>query len=157
MVRDLNTYIADLVETELAAFEGEFFWNKKAKRFEIFATIYAENKNHVPISDSDETVSSEDFIEFNDGITFYDENKAVDPNEFLACFPFAGKKGLPAGVVVAAIAYFKDILIDGQGKLEEFLADPEAEEFSLDFDRETYLNYLNEQDTSADWLSYPKF
>lgn len=157
MAKDLNTYLAELVETELSAFDGEYYWNKRERRFEIFATIYAQNQEHTPLSDVDEVVSSEDYVEFNDGIAFYDEKMKIDANEFLAVFPFSGRKGLSVAVITATVAYFKDLLIAGQDHLAAFLADDDQDAFELTFDKEEYKKYLVQYQAETELIPYPRF
>lgn len=46
------------------------------------------------IDDVDGTLSEEEFIEFEDGLLFYNPQKSVvDDEEYLVTIPYEGKKG----------------------------------------------------------------
>lgn len=157
MKQDLTTVLEELVEKYLEAYEGELLWNKRQQSFEIYATIYAENTEHVPLTDVDEVDSTEDFVEFTDGICFYNEGKPVKAEDFLAILPYPGKAGLPLGVLEATLSYFADVLQEGQEALQSFLADENAETFNLTFDPAAYQKYLAEWEEDTTMIPYPKF
>ena len=51
------------------------------------------------IDDVDGTLSEEEFIEFEDGLLFYNPQKSVvDDEEYLVTFPYEGKIGLRKAV-----------------------------------------------------------
>ena len=57
-------------------------------------SFIAENNEQVAIDDVDGTLSEEEFIEFEDGLLFYNPQKSVvDDEEYLVTILMKGKKG----------------------------------------------------------------
>ena len=60
---------------------------------EVIVRLYAENNEQVAIDDVDGTLSEEEFIEFEDGLLFYNPQKSVvDDEEYLVTIPMKGKR-----------------------------------------------------------------
>lgn len=154
--KNIETYLTDLVSKKLVPFEGEVFWNKKAYTFEIYGTIYADNQSHLAIVDVDDVVSSEEVMDFSDGVCFYEESRPVDPSEFLYAIPFNRKKGIDKKVMLGLVDYFAEVLEKGQEDLEKFITS-DQEVFELSFDKEKFEEKVASYEKEAGFISYPKF
>lgn len=153
--KNIETYLTDAVIDKLFPYEGEVFWNKKAYTFEIYGTIYADNTSRLSIVDVDDVVSSEEVMDFTDGVCFYEENHPIEPSEFLYAIPFDRKKGIEKNVLQGLVAYFADVLEKGQEDLAAFITS-DQDVFELTFDKEKLAEKIasfKEEGT----ISYPKF
>ena len=87
---------------------------------EVIVRLYAENNEQVAIDDVDGTLSEEEFIEFEDGLLFYNPQKSVvDDEEYLVTI-LMKEKGLRKAVLDGFIHYLKVVLDEGQSDLLDF-------------------------------------
>lgn len=154
--KNIETYLTDLVLDKLFPFEGEVFWNKKAYTFEIYGTIFADNTKRLSIVDVDEVVSSEEVMDFSDGVCFYDESHPVEPSEFLYTIPFNRKTGIEKKEMLGLVSYFVDVLTKGQEDLDAFI-NSDQDVFELVFDKEKFKEKVAEFDSEKGSVPYPKF
>lgn len=88
------TYLEEQLEKHLGDYEVGLDWDRKNHTIEVIVRLYAENNEQVAIDDVDGTLSEEEFIEFEDGLLFYNPQKSVvDDEEYLVTIPYEGKKG----------------------------------------------------------------
>jgi DNA-3-methyladenine glycosylase len=157
----LLTYLEARLKQIITDYEVGIEWTQKAHTIEIFFRLYAENIGNQTIDDAEGTLSEEDAIEFEDGILLYDEKKAkFVADDFLACLPFPGKKGLSKADVNGLVDYLKDVLDEGQSDLLDFLdEDSQAEIFELHFDQEKLAVEVKkyEEKLGTTFVPYPSY
>ena len=126
---DLLTFLESNIDS--LDFDGkiELFWNKRAKTFEMELTFYAENSTSQVITDAEGVSSDEPIISFSDSILFYDEKNVaqVEPEAYLACLSYAGKKGWTLARGKAFFSYLQIVLDNGRSDLLDFLNDGDKE------------------------------
>lgn len=136
-------------------------WDKKRHAFVLEITFYIENETGQELTDLDGVLSAEKVISFNDYILLYDQTKGLagyQPDDFLICLPFDGKKGWTRRQGKAFFSYLKEFLTQGQRQLAAFLADDSKETFELEWSAEAYAAKVAQTDnTEQGNLPYPKF
>ncbi len=158
---DLLTFLESNIDS--LDFDGkiELFWNKRAKTFEMELTFYAENSTSQVITDAEGVSSDEAIISFSDSILFYDEKNAtqVEPEAYLACLSYAGKKGWTLARGKAFFSYLQIVLDNGRSDLLDFLNDSDKELFELTWSMSEFERFVQAatENTAAENLPYPKF
>ena len=110
------------------------------------------------IDDATGVGSEEEVIEFEDSISLYDPVKSkIDPDDYLACLPYAGKKGMKKSELVGLVDYIKEILDEGQGDLLDFLDQEETDVFELHFDEERYAQIVAAYKGPDQMIPYPSY
>ena len=131
----------DQLDLELSKnfpYDYEINWDKKNHAVEVNFLLEVANQAGVPLTDEDGEASDQD-IYFEDSVVFYNPSKSsIDASDYLAVLPYEPKKGLSSEF----IAYFVDFLTQtaqaGQDDLMDFLQDPEAQEFAITWDAESF-------------------
>ena len=119
-------------------FDYEINWDKKNHAVEVAFLLEAQNPGGIETVDAEGNASAED-IYFEEAVLFYNPTKSrFEAENYLAALPYEPKKGLSREF----LAYFVDFLTQtaesGLDALMDFLADPEAEEFALDWNQEVF-------------------
>ena len=97
-------------------------------------------------------------IEIEDSILLYDPVKSkIDPDDYLACLPYAGNKGMKKSELVGLVDYIKEILDEGQGDLLDFLDQEETDVFELHFDDARYAQIVAAYKGPDQMISYPSY
>ncbi|MGY3750066.1 DUF3013 family protein [Vagococcus acidifermentans] len=132
-------------------------WDRKNHTVELIVVLYAANPESQQIEDADGVLSEETVIEFEDSILLYHPEKSVfDAEDYLAVFPYQGKKGLPTAFIDQLAGYLADVVTDGLSDLLDFLADETAEVFELNWQDEEFERRLASADLT-DFAAYPNY
>ncbi len=152
------TFLDEQLEQKLTDYEVALDWDSKNHTIELVIRLFAENRSKLVLDDAQGVKSQEDVIEFEDGILLYDPKKSqFEADDYLTVIPFAGKKGLPKGQLMALVFYLQEILDDGQSDLLDFLeSDNEEATFELHFDQKRYEEYVQAQKDDQ-LVSYPSY
>lgn len=119
------------------SYDYEINWDKKNHAVELAFLLEAENKDGLAIVDADDVESAENIL-YEDAVIFYNPQKSsVDAEEYLATIPYS-EKGLSKEFIAAFVDFLQETADQGLDDLMDFLADPEAEEFSAKFDSDAF-------------------
>jgi hypothetical protein len=155
------SYLDQQLTKELSDYDIAIDWDTKNHTIEVIFRLFAENNEQAAIDDIDGTLSTEEIIEFEDGVLFYNSEKSQFNNEdFLATIPYEGKKGLRKSVANGFVAYLKDVLDEGQGALLDFLADEQAAVFELNWSATAFNSAVEQAVQKLDqdeYLPYPSY
>ncbi|HIX70834.1 MAG TPA: DUF3013 family protein, partial [Candidatus Enterococcus stercoravium] len=80
--------------------------------------------------------------------------------DYLAVYPYEGKKGLRQGELDALVTYLKEVMDEGLSDLMDFLNDDDAAEvFELHWDREQFSKLVRENEAKGltTYLPYPAY
>lgn len=153
-------YLDEQISKNIDEYDLAIDWNKKEHSVEVIIRLFAENRENEQIGDIEGTLSEEEYIEFEDGILFYNPAK-IQPNseDYLALIPYEGKKGIKKSVLDGFITYLKDVLDEGQSNLLDFLSDEAAEIFELNWSQELFEKAVQkcENKTSDTYIAYPSY
>lgn len=162
MNKDIIDYLKTLLDKDEPAFDWELNWNKRQHVIELFVTIYSEAPEDVVIQDAEGTLNDEEGIQFEDAICFYDPEKSkIVLDEYLHAFPFSIKQGIEKSYLDAVIKVLRIVVGEGQTNLNEFVQNPEIEEFELVWNEKNFNQTIetakstNHYDTTL--VPYPKF
>ena len=153
-------YLDEQMSKQLEEYDLAIDWNKKSHSVEVIIHLFAENKKNEQIGDIEGTISEEEYIEFEDGILFYNPTKnQPDAQEYLALIPYEGKKGMKQSILDGFILYLKDVLADGQSDLLDFLSDEKTEFFELNWSQELFEQAIQqcENKTRDTYIAYPSY
>jgi hypothetical protein len=155
------SYLDQQLTKVLSDYDIAIDWDTKNHTIEVIFRLFAENNEQAAIDDIDGTSSTEEIIEFEDGVLFYNSEKSQFNNEdFLATIPYEGKKGLRKSVANGFVAYLKDVLDEGQGALLDFLADEQAAVFELNWSATAFNSAVEQAVQKLDqdeYLPYPSY
>lgn len=152
------TFLDEQLNKKLTDYDVAIDWDAKNHTIELVFLLFAENKEQWMIDDAQGTDSSEEVIEFEDGILLYVPGKSkIDEEDYLAVLPYEGKKGMMKKELLGLVDYIKDILDDGQGALLDFLEDEKSEVFELHFDKASYDACVAKYDGQETMIAYPKY
>lgn len=159
--KTMVSYLAEELESQLADYEVGLDWDRKNHSVEIIFRLFAENPAKLQLDDADGVTSEEEVIEFEDGILLVDPKKSkYDPKDYLAVYPYEGKKGLRQGELDALVSYLQEVLDEGMSDLLDFLNSPDEgdEIFELKWDREVFRELVAAKIKKAqDYLPYPSY
>lgn len=160
--KTMVSYLEEQLASQLTDYEVGLDWDRKNHSIEIIFRLFAENPASIALDDVDGVISDEAVIEFEDGILLVDPQKSkYDAADYLAVYPYEGKKGLREGKLAALVSYLKDVLDEGLSDLLDFLNSPadETEEFfELKWDREVFKALVAEKiKTGNEYLPYPSY
>ncbi|MHC5229902.1 DUF3013 family protein [Enterococcus sp. LJL99] len=154
------TYLDDQINKNIDEYDLAIDWDKKNHSIEVIIRLFAENKENEQIGDIEGTLSEEEYIEFEDGILFYNPAKSQpDSEDYLALIPYEGKKGIKKSVLDGFVVYLKDVLADGQSDLLDFLSNEAAELFELNWSQELFEQAVRqyENKTTDTYIAYPSY
>lgn len=153
-------YLDDQINKNIDEYDLAIDWDKKNHSIEVIIRLFAENKENEQIGDVEGTLSEEEYIEFEDGILFYNPAKSQpDSEDYLALIPYEGKKGIKKSVLDGFVVYLKDVLADGQSDLLDFLSDETAEIFELSWSQELFEQAIQqcENKMTDTYIAYPSY
>ncbi|MTD42329.1 DUF3013 family protein [Erwinia sp. CPCC 100877] len=154
------TYLDQQLSKKITEYDVALDWDNKNHTIEVVFRLFAENKENEQIDDAAGTVSTEDIIEFEDGVLFYHpEKSSFDEADFLAVIPYEGKKGLKKSLLDGFVDYLNVVLTEGQSDLLDFLADDEQEIFELNWSSEAFDAAVKKYQTadSDSYIAYPSY
>lgn len=159
MAKDtMLTFLDEQLNKKLTDYDVAIDWDAKNHTIELVFLLFAENKEQWLIDDTQGVGSSEEVIEFEDGILLYNPSKSkIDKEDYLACLPFEGKKGMKKQELLGLVDYIKEILDDGQSALLDFLDDEQTEVFELIFDEARYQACVAEYAGQDQYIPYPSY
>ena len=112
--------------------------DKKNHAVEVTFILEAQNSGNVETIDDEGEVSDEDVI-FEDYVLFYNPAKSrFDEEDYLVTIPYEPKKGLSREFLAYFALFLKDTAEVGLDALMDFLEDPEAEEFVMEWNQEVF-------------------
>lgn len=131
----------DILDEEMEKnfpFDYEINWDKKNHAVEVAFLLEVQNLGGIETVDAEGNASAED-IYFEEAVLFYNPVKSCfEAEDYLAALPYEPKKGLSREF----LAYFVDFLTQtaesGLDALMDFLADPEAAEFVMEWNQEIF-------------------
>lgn len=139
-------------------YEVAIDWDGRNHTIELVFLLFAENKEQLLLDDAVGVESEEEVIEFEDGILLYDPAKSkIEKDDYLACLPYAGKKGMRQSELAGLVDYIKEILDEGQSNLLDFLEQEETEVFELTFDAERYAACVANYKGKDQLIPYPSY
>lgn len=155
------TYLDEQLTKQLPDYDVAIDWDVKNHSVELVIRLFAENPAQLHLDDAEGVASEEAIIEFEDGILLVDPKKSkYDAADYLAVYPYEGKKGLRQGELDALVTYLKEVMDDGLSDLMDFLNDDDAAEvFELKWDREQFAELVRENEAKGltTYLSYPAY
>lgn len=155
------TYLDEQLTKQLADYDVAIDWDVKNHSVELVIRLFAENPAQLHLDDAEGVASEEAIIEFEDGILLVDPKKSkYDAADYLAVYPYEGKKGLRQGELDALVTYLKEVMDDGLSDLMDFLNDDDAAEvFELHWDREQFAELVRENEAKGltTYLPYPAY
>lgn len=154
------TYLDQALTKNLPDYDVALDFDSRNHTIEIVVRIFAENKENLAIDDAAGVESTEEIIEFEDGILLFDPAKSkFDEEDYLVALPYEGKKGIKKAILDGLVAYLKDVLDEGQSNLLDFLTDEEAEVFELHFDNEVFMGLVTayESKDGDRMIPYPSY
>lgn len=149
----------DLLDQELSKnflYDYEINWDKRNHAVEVSFLLEVANQEGIAMIDEDGEESDQDIL-FEESLAFVNPDKSrLDAAAYLVLLPYHPKKGLSAEF----LAYFVDFLTQtaqkGQDDLMDFLADPEAEEFAIEWDQAAFDQGVAGLD-ETDFHPYPRY
>ena len=155
------TYLDEQLTKQLPDYDVAIDWDVKNHSVELVIRLFAENPAQLHLDDAEGVASEEAIIEFEDGILLVDPKKSkYDAADYLAVYPYEGKKGVRQGELDALVTYLKEVMDDGLSDLMDFLNDDDAAEvFELKWDREQFAELVleNEAKGLTTYLPYPAY
>ena len=131
----------DVLEEEMDKvfpFDYEISWDKRNHAVEVSFLLEAQNAAGVEMLDEDGEVSSDDIL-FEEAVIFYNPAKShVEEDAYLTAIPYEPKKGLSREFLAYFVLFLKDTAEVGLDALMDFLEDPEAEEFVMEWNQEVF-------------------
>ncbi|MER0122996.1 DUF3013 family protein [Streptococcus sp. ZJ93] len=137
-------------------YDFEINWDKKNHAVEVSFLLEVENKAGIETVDDEGNRTTEDIF-FEEAVLFYNPLKStVKEEDYLATIPYEQKKGLSSEFLAYFVAFLAETAEKGLDDLMDFLADEEAEEFAIFWDKEAFENgraALEERD----FYPYPRY
>ncbi|MTB63488.1 DUF3013 family protein [Streptococcus sp. zg-86] len=137
-------------------YDFEINWDKKNHAVEVAFLLEVENQAGIETVDDEGNRTTEDIF-FEEAVLFYNPLKStVQEEEYLATIPYEQKKGLSSEFLAYFVEFLAETAEKGLDDLMDFLADEEAEEFAIVWDKEAFENgraALQEKD----FHPYPRY
>ncbi len=131
-------------------------WDKKNHTVEVVFVLEAQNSAGVETVDEEGQVSAEDIV-FEDAVLFYNPAKSnFDVDDYLVAIPYEAKKGLSREFLAYFAEFLNEAATEGLSDLMDFLADEEAEEFAITWDKETFEKGKAEL-KETEFYGYPRY
>ena len=131
----------DVLEEEMEKvfpFDFEINWDKKNHAVEVAFLLEVQNTGGVALVDESGEESDEDIF-FEETVIFYNPAKShVEEDAYLTALPYEPKKGLSREFLAYFVLFLKDTAEVGLDALMDFLEDPEAEEFVMEWNQEVF-------------------
>lgn len=152
------TFLDTQLNKKMNDYEVAIDWDPKNHTIELVFLLFAQNKEQWQIDDVSGVKTEEEVIEFEDGILLYNPEKSkFNQEDYLACLPYEGKKGLPQKDLAGLVDYLKEILEQGTSDLIDFLSDETLEIFELTFDEEKYQTATKKYTNETAYIPYPSY
>ncbi|PCS00202.1 DUF3013 family protein [Lactococcus fujiensis] len=146
--------IQDTLE-EKFNYDFEMNWDKRNFAVEVNFLLEVENKAGIALTDADGVESAEN-IEYEDSVIFYNPQKShFDADEYLAAIPYTDK-GLSGEFLTFFVEFLQETADEGLDDLIDFLDDDEAEEFSINWDKEKFDEGVSAL-TATEFYKYPRY
>ena len=119
-------------------FDYEINWDKKNHAVEVAFLLEVQNPGGIETVDAEGNASAED-IYFEEAVLFYNPTKSrFEAEDYLATLPYEPKKGLSREFLAYFVEFLTQTAESGLDSLMDFLADPEAEEFVMEWNQEVF-------------------
>lgn len=143
-------------------FDWSIEWKKRQNVIEVTFTLYAETEPELVIQDIEGTVNTENIIQFEDVVCFYNPEKSkIILDDYLAAFPFDFKKGIEKGFIDAFVKMLRIVVTEGQSDLLDFATDSTIETFEIEWNQvnfeQTIQTFKDTNRYNLERVEYPKF
>lgn len=155
-------YLDNTLSEANLEFDWSIEWKKRQHIIEVTFTLYAETTPELVIQDVEGTVNTENIIQFEDAVCFYNPEKSkIIVDDYLAAFPFDLKKGIEKGFIDALVKMLRIVATEGQSDLLDFATDSTIETFEMEWNQANFEQTIQTlKDTSrydTEKVEYPKF
>lgn len=142
METDLTQYVQDKMLKEAKNYRWRMVLDSHKRALEIYFLISLELDQEQYVQDINRRVNNKKLIQFEDVVSFYDENHhRLLPENYLKAIPFNPEIGIEEGLVDAFLKQLNIIISGAYSQLREFLMDDGQKEFEL------HWNEINMQQT----------
>ncbi len=160
--KDMIDYLDNTLSEANLEFDWSIEWKKRQHIIEVTFTLYAETTPELVIQDVEGTVNTENIIQFEDAVCFYNPEKSkIIVDDYLAAFPFDLKKGIEKGFIDALVKMLRIVATEGQSDLLDFATDSTIETFEMEWNQANFEQTIQTlKDTSrydTEKVEYPKF
>lgn len=137
-------------------YDYEINWDKRNHAVELSFILEVQNSSGVVTVDMSGEESQEDIF-FEESLIFYNPSKSkFDTDDYLVAFPYLPKKGYSREFLNYLVKFLKETAEQGLDDLIDFLENPDAEEFFIDWNTEDFENG-REKLVETDFYPYPRF
>lgn len=137
-------------------YDFEINWDKKNHAVEVAFLLEVENRAGIETVDDEGNVTAEDIF-FEEAVLFYNPLKSrVVAEDYLVTIPYEQKKGLSSEFIAYFVAFLAETAEKGLDDLIDFLADDEAEEFAIVWDKE-HFEAGKARLVETDFHPYPRY
>ncbi len=148
----------DILEEELEkgfSYDFEMNWDKRNFAVEVSFLLEVENAAGVDVVDADGVESAENIM-YEDAVIFYNPAKSrFDEADYLAAIPYS-EKGLSREFMDYFTQFLQETADQGLDELMDFLADDEAEAFSVKWDADHFASGLTAL-SETEFYKYPRY
>ncbi|MCL2680920.1 MAG: DUF3013 family protein [Streptococcaceae bacterium] len=148
----------DILEEELKnnfSYDYEINWDKKNFAVEVNFLLEVENKEGLALTDANQ-IESEENILFEDGMIFYNPDKSkMEEEDYLTTIVYSDK-GLSQEFLSYFVNFLQETADKGLDDLMDFLADEQAEEFAINFDKEAFEKGVEKLE-ETEFYKYPRY
>lgn len=148
----------DILEEELEkgfSYDFEMNWDKRNFAVEVSFLLEVENAAGVDVVDADGVESAENIM-YEDAVIFYNPAKSrFDEADYLAAIPYL-EKGLSREFLAYFTQFLQETADQGLDELMDFLADDEAEAFSVKWDADRFASGLTAL-SETEFYKYPRY
>lgn len=131
-------------------------WDKKNHAVEVSFILEVANQAEVEMVDDEGNAFEED-IALEEFVIFYNPNKSrFETEDYLLALPFDPKKGFSREFLAYFASQLNTVAENGLDGIMDFLADPEAQEFTLDWDQEAFEKGRREL-VEGEFYPYPRY
>lgn len=137
-------------------YDYELNWDKKNHAVELAFILEAQNTDGIETVDDEGTASTEDIF-LEEYVLFYNKEKSqFDAEDYLVALPFDAKKGFSAEFLTYFARFLKDTADQGLDDLMDFLVDPEAQEFAMEWNAQAFEAGRAEL-VESEFYPYPRY
>lgn len=137
-------------------YDYELNWDKRHHAITLNFVIEVPNQVGIVTVDVDGTESQEDIL-FEESVLFYSPEKTkFHADDYLVCLPYLAKKGYSREFLTYFIDFLNETVDQGLDDLMDFLANPEVEEFSMNWD-EVAFNQGKSDLCETVFFPYPRY
>lgn len=137
-------------------YDYEINWDKRNHTVEISFLLQAENRLGVETVDAVGQTSTEDIV-FEESLLLYNPSKSrFHADDYLAALPYLPKKGFSREFISYLVDFLRQTADQGLDELMDFLEDPEAQEFAIAWDGQTFEKGRAEL-VEGEFYPYPRY